>query len=81
MHFDIVLSEFIHPFSKKQRRAQFSSRAELTRLSVCVRFRCVCVRALQMCARKTSHTAHDCSANNREHFFRLVPLGSPYIKS
>ncbi len=40
MHFDVVLSEFIHLYSK-QRRAQFSIRAELTRLSVCVRFRCV----------------------------------------
>ncbi len=50
MHFDVVLSVFIHPCSKK-RRAQFSIRAELTRLSVCVRFRCVCVRALQMCVR------------------------------
>ncbi len=38
MHFDVVLSEFIHPCSKMRRRAQFSIRAELTRLSVCVRF-------------------------------------------
>ncbi len=43
MHFDVVLSEFIHPFSKMRRRAQFSIRADLTRLSVCVRVRCVCV--------------------------------------
>ncbi len=56
MHFDVVLSEFIHSCSKKRRRAQFSISAELTRLSVCARFRCVCahasdvcVRALQMC--------------------------------
>ncbi len=42
MHFDVVLSEFIHPCSKKRRRAQFSIRAELIRLSVCVCFRCVC---------------------------------------
>ncbi len=40
MHFDVVLSVFIHPCSK-MRRAQFSIRAELTRLSVRVRFRCV----------------------------------------
>ncbi len=66
MHFDVVVSEFIHPCSKKLRRAQFSIRAELTRLSVCVRFRCVCVRAFQMCARKTSHTARDCYVNNPE---------------
>ncbi len=44
MHFDVVLSEFIHPCSKK-RRGQFSIRAELTWLSECVRFRCVCMRA------------------------------------
>ncbi len=102
MHFDVVLSEFIHPCTKKRRRAQFSIRAELTWLSVCVRFRCVCVcacasdvyvcvhafqmcvsvcarfrcvcacasdvcvRMLQMCARKTSHTARDCYSNNPE---------------
>ncbi len=40
IHFDVVLSEFIHPCSKKRRRAQFSIRAELTRLCVCMRFRC-----------------------------------------
>ncbi len=45
MLFDVVLSEFIHPCTKKRRRAQFSIRAELTRLSVCARFRCVCVHA------------------------------------
>ncbi len=44
MHFDVILSEFIHPCSNKWRRAQFSICAEFTRLSVCVRFRCVCVR-------------------------------------
>ncbi len=49
MHFDVVLSVFIHPCSKKQRRAEFSIRSELARLSVCARFRCVCVCALQMC--------------------------------
>ncbi len=42
MYFDVVLSEFIHPCSKKRRTAQFSIRAELMRLSVCVRFRCAC---------------------------------------
>ncbi len=72
--FDVVLSEFIHPCSKKRRRAQFSIRAELTRLSVRVRFRCVCVcvcvcacvRVLQMCVWKTSNTARDCYSNNPE---------------
>ncbi len=28
----------------------------------------MCVRVLQMCARKTSHTARDCSANNPDRF-------------
>ncbi len=36
MHFDVVLSVFIHPCTKR-RRAQFSIRRELTWLSVCVR--------------------------------------------
>ncbi len=33
---------------------------------LCAHFGCVCVRVLQMCAWKTSHTARDCSANNPE---------------
>ncbi len=58
MHFYVVLNVFIHPCSKKRKRAQFSIHAELMRPSVyvrfrcvcvCVRFRCVCVRALQVC--------------------------------
>ncbi len=36
IHFDVVLSVFIHPCTKKRRRAQFSIHAELTRLSVSV---------------------------------------------
>ncbi len=36
INFDVVLSVFIHPCTKKRRRAQFSIRAELTRLSVSV---------------------------------------------
>ncbi len=66
MHFDVVLSEFIHPYSKKRRRAQFSIRAELTQLSECARFRRACERVRQTCARKSSHTARDCAANNPE---------------
>ncbi len=55
MHFDAVLSEFIHPCSTKRRRAQYSRGVD-TAVCVCVRFRCVralqmCARALQMCAR------------------------------
>ncbi len=36
INFDVVLSVFIHPCTKKWRRALFSIRAELTRLSVSV---------------------------------------------
>ncbi len=36
IHFDVVLSVFIHPCTKKRRIAQFSIRAELVRLSVSV---------------------------------------------
>ncbi len=63
MHFDVVLSEFIHPCTKKQRRAQYSRGVDAhvcvraLQMCVCARFRCVracasdvCVRALQMCA-------------------------------
>ncbi len=57
MHFDIVLSEFIHPCSKKQRRAQFSIRAvdaavcvRAVQMCVCKRFRYVCVSASDVCA-------------------------------
>ncbi len=39
MHFDVVLSECIHPCSKKWRRVQFSIHAELTRLLVCASHR------------------------------------------
>ncbi len=45
MHVDVVVSvnvvAFIHSRTKKRRRAQFRIHAELTRLSVCVRFKCV----------------------------------------
>ncbi len=41
MHFDVVLTVFIHPCSKKRRRAQYSCRVDAT----------VCVRVLQMCVR------------------------------
>ncbi len=84
MHFDVVLSEFIHPCSKKQRRAQFSISAELTRLSVCVRFRCVCVRACasDVCAENFSHTARLFLQQSRASFMltsclRAVLISSP----
>ncbi len=48
MHFDAVLSEFIHPCSTKRRRAQYS---HVVDTAVCVRALQMCVRALQMCVR------------------------------
>ncbi len=51
MHFDVVLSDFIHPCSKKRRRAQFSIRAELTWLSVCGCASDVCACASDVCVR------------------------------
>ncbi len=46
MHFDAVLSEFIHPCSKKRRRAQYSRGVDA---AVCVRALQMCVCAIQMC--------------------------------
>ncbi len=48
MHFDVVLSVFIHPCTKKWRRDRWRW------LSVCARLRCVCVcaRASDLCAGK-----------------------------
>ncbi len=74
MHFDVVLSVFIHPCSKKRRRAQFSFRAELTRLSVCARFRCVRGKLLTQRSTVTPTIPSIFYA-------RLVPSGSPYIES
>ncbi len=51
MHFDVVLSVFIHPCTQKRRRAQYSRRVDA---AVCVCALQMCVCALQMCARKTS---------------------------
>ncbi len=58
MHFDVVWSVFIHPYTKKAEESsiQYSCRVDAA----------VCVRALQMCARKTSHIALDCYSNNPE---------------
>ncbi len=74
MNFDVVLSEFIYPCSKKRRKAQFSIRAELTRLSVCMRFRCACGKLLTQRATVPPTIPSVLYA-------RLVPSGSPYIES
>ncbi len=74
MHFDVVLSEFIHPCSKKRRRAQFSIRAELTRLSECTRFRCACENLITQRVNVPPTIPSVLNA-------RLVPSGSAYIES
>ncbi len=74
MHFDVVVSEFIHSCSKMRRRAQFSIHAELMWLSVCVRFRCVRGKLLIQRATVTPTIPSVLYA-------RLVPSGSPYIES
>ncbi len=53
----------------KKSGGELSIRAELTRLSVCVRFRCVCVRALQMCV---CARASDVCVGNFSHSARLL---------
>ncbi len=56
MHFDVVLSEFIHPCSKKRRTVQFAAVfrcvcACASDVCVCVRFRCVCASDVCVCVR------------------------------
>ncbi len=70
MHFDVVLSVFIHTCTKKRRRAQFSIRADL-----------ICVCASDVCAGNFSHSATVTPTIPSVFCSRLVPLGSPYIKS
>ncbi len=70
MHVDVVLSEFIHPCSKKRRRAQCSIRVDaavcVRALQMCV---CVCVRVLQMCV---CACASDVCTGNFSHSARLL---------
>ncbi len=65
MHFDVVLSEFIHPCSKKRRRAQYSCRVDAA----------VCVRALQMCVRVRASEV--CAENFTQH--ATVPLFCRFV--
>ncbi len=59
---------------------QMCVRACASDVCACVRFRCVSVRALQMCVWKTSHTVLDCSPTIRSVLYaHLDPSGSPYI--
>ncbi len=54
MHFDVVLTEFISPCSKIGGELNLVF-VQLTRLSVCMRFRCVCVRFRCACTENFSH--------------------------
>ncbi len=70
------LNLFIHA---QKSGGELSIRTELTRLSVCVRFRCVCLRALQ-CAENFSHSAR--LQQSRAFYmlsscFRAVLISSP----
>ncbi len=74
MHFDVVLSEFIHPCSKKRRRAQFSIRAELTRLSVCASDVCAC-------AENFSHSTRLIRQQSRASYMLALCLRAVLISS
>ncbi len=81
MHADVVLSVFIHPCSKKRRRAQYSRGVDAA----------VCVRALQMCVhvracasvrgKLLTQRATVTPTTTSVLYARLVPSGSPYIES
>ncbi len=73
MHFDVVLSVFIHPCTQKRRRAQYSRGVDAA----------VCVRALQMCVRGKLLTQRATVTPTIPSIFyaRLVPSVSPYIES
>ncbi len=74
MHFDVVLSVFIHA-QKSGGGLNSVFTAELPWLSVRVHFRCV--------RRKLLTLALDCSAHTIPSvlYAHLVPSGSPYIES
>ncbi len=77
------LNLFIHA---QQSGGELSIRAELTRLSVCVRFRCVrvrfrcvraralemCVRALQMCVQCVENFSHSARLQQSRAFYMLA---------
>ncbi len=77
MHFDAVLSECVHPCSKKRRRAQYSHGVDTA----------VCVRALQMCVRARASvrgkllTQRSTPTIPSVLYALLVPSGSLYIES
>ncbi len=49
MHFDVVLSVFIHPCSKTAEESSVDTASVWALFCVCACFRCVCVRVLQVC--------------------------------
>ncbi len=68
IHFDTILSVFIHPCTKKRRRAQFSIRAVLTRLSVSVAEPGCFHRGGQGGASNQSGVAH------KSYLFSIIPI-------
>ncbi len=75
MHFDVVLSVFIHPCTKKK-KAEVSSIQYSRRVGVAV-----CVRALQMCVRETSHSARLLLQQSRASFMLALCLRAVLILS
>ncbi len=79
MHFDVVLSVFIHPCTQKQRRAQYSRRVDA---AVCVRALQMCVHArASVCGKLLTQRATVTPTILSVLYARLVPSGSPYIES
>ncbi len=92
MHFDVVLSEFIHPCTKKQRRAQYSRGVDAHASDVCVCALQMCACASDVCVRACLHfrcvrwkllTQHSTVTPTIPSiiYARLVPSGSPYMES
>ncbi len=79
MHFDVVLSVFIHPCTQKRRRAQYSRGVDA---AVCVRALQMCVRArASVCGKLLTQRATVTPTIPSIFYARLVPSGSPYIES
>ncbi len=89
IHFDVVLSVFIHPSKKAEESSVFAQSLRsclcacasdvcVRALQMCVCTSDVCVRALQMCARETSHTGRDSYSFNPE---RLLCSSRAFVQS
>ncbi len=86
LHFDVVLSEFIHPCTQMRKRAQYSLRDDAAvcvralQMCVCVCV-CVCARASDVCGKLLTQHSTVTPTIPRVFYARLVPSGSPYIES